>query len=830
MAKKDINVDFGGDASGLDKTTVAATKSIKKFAADSRGALKGIGDQMFSLRGAITGLAAGFSLKSIISATIEQERVTRSLQQTIQTTGRASQISTEQVMQMAGALQSVTTFGDQAIATGQDIILTYRQIGNDIFPQVSELALDVAQKFGKAIPEAARMVGKALENPIQALGSLVEVGVTFTKQQQDQVKALVATGRVQEAQTIILGQMQVAFGGAARAARETFGGALQSAKNALSDLLEGDGANLKSATDGVNELTAALSDPEVKSAFQQTVGAVLSGLGAIARAVPATVNGIRSIAEEIAALVGGFDDLESRLNREVFRRRIERGAAAAAGFVLRAGPSSDLFGTRARLDAAIAERDQVRGARRTDSAHQMPPLASAAAPGAGAALAMTPEDAAKQAQAAASAAASIFRATLERNRAVLDAQLAGHLISYREYYAQKLALDQSAIDQEISARQKALSVAGAADRIRLNGEIEALRIQRETAAQQSAQAAETARKQLENEVEGLHQRLLSATGRSAEAQRLALEREFGELIKRLESSGDAAGLQIARQLFDVEVARTELEKVQREYERHLAAMGRAEQSLQLQIESGLITERQGRRQIVDLHQATAAEIEKLIPKMRELAAATADPDAIARVKDLEIELGRLKIVTDDIKRAIASAFTDGLSAGIEGLLNGEQTLKGALSSLFDNVLRSINKQVADDITDMITSALKGLGSSSGGNSDGFAGAMSWLASLFHQGGIAGGSAPRTRVPAIAFAGAPRYHSGGIAGLKPDEVPAVLRLGEEVLTRDDPRHRANGVSAPVTVIIQTPDAGSFRANQTELAARIGDAVRSGRRNR
>ncbi|HRP77202.1 MAG TPA: hypothetical protein PKZ27_16505, partial [Rhodocyclaceae bacterium] len=43
----------------------------------------------------------------------------------------------------------------------------------------------------------------------------------------------------------------------------------------------------------------------------------------------------------------------------------------------------------------------------------------------------------------------------------------------------------------------------------------------------------------------------------------------------------------------------------------------------------------------------------------------------------------------------------------------------------------------------------------------------------------------------AFAGAPRYHTGGIAGLRPDEIPTILKKREEVLTEDDPRHRQNG---------------------------------------
>ena len=34
------------------------------------------------------------------------------------------------------------------------------------------------------------------------------------------------------------------------------------------------------------------------------------------------------------------------------------------------------------------------------------------------------------------------------------------------------------------------------------------------------------------------------------------------------------------------------------------------------------------------------------------------------------------------------------------------------------------------------------------------------------------------------------HSGGVAGLRSDEVPTILQRGEEVLTRKDPRHRLN----------------------------------------
>jgi hypothetical protein len=62
----------------------------------------------------------------------------------------------------------------------------------------------------------------------------------------------------------------------------------------------------------------------------------------------------------------------------------------------------------------------------------------------------------------------------------------------------------------------------------------------------------------------------------------------------------------------------------------------------------------------------------------------------------------------------------------------------------------------------------------------------------HNGGIAGINTTTTRrVDPAIFSTAARYHTGGVAGLQPDEVPAILQKGEEVLTRDDPRNRANG---------------------------------------
>ena len=56
------------------------------------------------------------------------------------------------------------------------------------------------------------------------------------------------------------------------------------------------------------------------------------------------------------------------------------------------------------------------------------------------------------------------------------------------------------------------------------------------------------------------------------------------------------------------------------------------------------------------------------------------------------------------------------------------------------------------------------------------------AAVSHTGGIVGISGYTRLVPAMAFAGAPRMHAGGMAGLRADEVPTILQRGERVLNR------------------------------------------------
>jgi len=74
------------------------------------------------------------------------------------------------------------------------------------------------------------------------------------------------------------------------------------------------------------------------------------------------------------------------------------------------------------------------------------------------------------------------------------------------------------------------------------------------------------------------------------------------------------------------------------------------------------------------------------------------------------------------------------------------------------------------------------------------------AGLFHSGGVVGAGGPSRRVPASLFAGAPRYHDGGVAGLRPGEVPSILKRGEIVLPNMPGRQSAGGQPVSIRVSV------------------------------
>lgn len=181
---------------------------------------------------ALAGLAVGAGIKQFIDDARESARVGRLTEQVIKSTGGAAKISADQVGDLATAISNKTGADDEAIQSGQNLLLTFTNIkngvgkGNDIFNQASQAITDMtaAMNGGEVTAEGMKtssiQLGKALNDPIKGVTALQKVGVSFTADQKKQIKTLVESGNVMGAQKIILGELSKEFGGAAEAAAD----------------------------------------------------------------------------------------------------------------------------------------------------------------------------------------------------------------------------------------------------------------------------------------------------------------------------------------------------------------------------------------------------------------------------------------------------------------------------------------------------------------------------------------------------------------------------------------------------------------------------------
>ena len=150
-------------------------------------------------------------------------------------------------------------------------------------------------------------------------------------------------------------------------------------------------------------------------------------------------------------------------------------------------------------------------------------------------------------------------------------------------------------------------------------------------------------------------------------------------------------------------------------------------------------------------------------------------DGFSHLTEKTVELTAAQQQLAETMANVADAAASSIGSFIQDLVDGKDASEALKNSL---------GQLADDL---INIGLQGL-TGSAGSGTGIAGLIASLiggslgATTLHRGGIAGiHGTPRT-VPALAFAGAPRFHSGGMAGIRPGEVPAILQRGEVVLPK------------------------------------------------
>ncbi len=200
-----------------------------------------------------------------VAAIKESIQVNAQLKAALESTGASAWTTADKVSDLAGSLEKHSLFEDEAILKGQNLLLTFTNVtdavdgSSEIFSDASRIMVDMAQAMGTDASGSAIMLGKALNDPTQGISALTRVGVTFTDQQKEQIKAMQEAGDMAGAQGVILNELNKEFGGSAQAASDA-AGASERYKDKMNDLQEEIGTKMLPINEKLMEAKIALID------------------------------------------------------------------------------------------------------------------------------------------------------------------------------------------------------------------------------------------------------------------------------------------------------------------------------------------------------------------------------------------------------------------------------------------------------------------------------------------------------------------------------------------------------------------------------------------
>ncbi|AKQ59740.1 Prophage tail length tape measure protein [Bordetella hinzii] len=349
---------FETDAQRASKISEKRFKEIEKQAKETASSVSSAFAGLLS--GALLGVGVGTVFGKFVEETKNAQNEQAQLAAVLKSTGNAAGFTIAELNKMASGMAGFVSEGD--INRAQTRLLSYTGVVGEEFPRALQAAIDMSVRLGMTVEQSAETVGKALDIPSKGLTALSKQGFRFTEDQKKLVESLEATGRVAEAQDVVLKALEASYGGAAEAARNTLGGALQALQNQIDDLMTGDDGSVNGLTVSVNALTDTLASDETKASFAAFVGL----LAELARQVVTTANVINSTSFVGWLQVSGAEqdnadkaiaDLDEKLGR---LREMRKNLDPEASFTNRV--NDILYGDVGDLDRQIAAAEKKREA------------------------------------------------------------------------------------------------------------------------------------------------------------------------------------------------------------------------------------------------------------------------------------------------------------------------------------------------------------------------------------------------------------------------------------------------------------------------------------
>lgn len=321
----DLIAKIGGFTRGLTEAEREADRTTRDMERKAKQRAAAIDKAWRSIS---VGLLAGFAVASagvlkFVNESRQAEKEQGQLRAVLRSTGEAAGWSQERLNDMADAMSRTSTLSGGEINQAQTALLAFTGIVGNEFTRALQSGIDMSARTGMSVVSAAETVGRALDVPSRGMSALSQQGFRFTEGQKKLAQQLEATGRVSEAQDIILRALEETYGGAAQASRDTFGGALIGLQNELNNLMTGPDGSLSGATKAVNDLTSTLADEGTRTAFNTLIGWIVELSNSVIQ-VTANLIAFINTKDKIGALTGTDEFGKLSANAEGASARVSR--------------------------------------------------------------------------------------------------------------------------------------------------------------------------------------------------------------------------------------------------------------------------------------------------------------------------------------------------------------------------------------------------------------------------------------------------------------------------------------------------------------------------
>jgi len=330
------------------KVVVTATDNLakglnqsKKQLTDFEKYIQGIGKKLsgaFSVAAVATAAVASFKAMSsaarqCIQEYSEAEKVSKRLEAVWANVGAATGKTTKQIDDYAEAIEKTTYFSAESVKESALLLAATESLTDEGFQRALDVSVDLAAALGEDVTSAAQTLAKAIQEPESALSRLKTIGVNFTEDEKNQIKALADANKTYEAQALILDKIEEKYRGVAKAINETPAGKLDNIRDVLSDIRKNLGETLLNsiapALDTLYNSLVRISNWIAQMATSTgVISALQSGQSLTRFSVAELELGLKSVQDAQKSNIpeykqhrGLYEEYETLLNQEIAYRK-----------------------------------------------------------------------------------------------------------------------------------------------------------------------------------------------------------------------------------------------------------------------------------------------------------------------------------------------------------------------------------------------------------------------------------------------------------------------------------------------------------------------------